>query len=84
MPFLHEDWRTAEIGCRSKEIAEWLARHPEVVDYRIADDDKFNWTPEQDSKWLECSAYDGMPAMTMKDLAEWAGVVRTKRERIAA
>jgi len=80
LEFLHPDWRTADYGeSRSKEIADWLAAHPEIVDYRIADDDDFHWTPEQRAKWLECSPYDGMRAMDMKELAEWAGVVRTKK-----
>lgn len=81
LKFLHKDWRTADNGAenRSKEIAEWLAAHPEVTDYRIADDDDFKWTDEQRAKWLECSPYDGMPAMAMKEFAEWVGVVRTSR-----
>lgn len=82
LEFLHEDWRTPYFtgqGSRSREISDWLARHPEVTDYRIADDDDFEWTDEQRAKWLECSPYDGMPAMTMKELAEWVGVVRKPR-----
>jgi hypothetical protein len=84
--FLHDDWRTPHMyqdgqsaGSRSREVADWLTRHPEVADYRILDDDHFQWTPEQTARWIECSAYDGMPAMAMKDLAEWAGLARTKK-----
>jgi hypothetical protein len=83
--FLHEDWRTGDCGygqeSRALEIADWLKRHPEVTDYRIADDDQFAWTSEQDARWLKCHPYDGMPAMAMKELAEWAGVVRTQKPR---
>lgn len=80
--FLHADWRTTDQGeNRPKEIIDWLAEHPDVLDYRIADDDAFQWTPEQDARWLKCHPYDGMPAMVMKDLAEWAGVIRTKKPR---
>lgn len=81
LEYLHADWRTTDQGeSRPKEISDWMADHPEVTDYRIADDDDFQWAPEQDAKWLKCSPYDGMPAMVMKDFAEWAGVVRTKRQ----
>lgn len=76
---IHSDWRTPEKGNRPAEISDWLTRHPEVSDYRILDDDPFEWTKEQSARWIECSPYDGMPAMAMKDLAEWAGVIRTKK-----
>ncbi len=74
--FLHADWRTGEINTsnsRSLEVEAWLKSHPEVSDYRILDDDDFQWTPEQRARWYECSPYDGMSAMDMKDLSEWGG-----------
>lgn len=83
LQFLHDDWRTTDMGVgkdsRALEIAEWLSRHADATDYRILDDDHFDWTPEQMSKWIECSPYDGMPAMAMKDLAEWGGVTRNRK-----
>lgn len=83
--FLHADWRTPEFGInqdsRAREIEDWLVRHPETSDYRILDDDDFQWTDTQRAKWYECSPYDGMRAMDMRDLAEWAGVLRRPKSQ---
>lgn len=77
---LHEDWRTPQLAnSRPAEIADWLSRHPEVLDYRIADDDHFEWTKEQESKWLRCHPYDGMMAREMRELAEWTGLVKARK-----
>lgn len=77
--YLHEDWKTKEkpaepAGSRPKEIADWLKRHPEVTRYRILDDDEWKWTADQNAAWIKCHPYDGMNAMGMKSLLEWAGV----------
>lgn len=50
---LHEDWRTLQIGSsqsagpgRGIEVREWMARHPEVTDYVILDDNT-DFFPDQ-------------------------------------
>ena len=41
--YLHEDWPTnRELGWRYDRVNEWLARHPEVTDYVIVDDEPEN------------------------------------------
>lgn len=74
--FLHPtDPTTPVLNCdRSIEIADWLSRHPEVEDYRIIDDDHFNWTPEQDAKWIICEPHDGLGGREAVNLYDWAGV----------
>ena len=85
--FLHADWRTIEnhfggaVDSRPYEIAEWLSRHPEVKDYRILDDDSWNWTQEQAPHSLKCCPEDGASARVMKDLLEWAGAKKKPSER---
>lgn len=73
--FLHPDWRTNPKGyARPKEIADWLAAHPEVTDYRILDDEDHGWTAEQRGKFLACHPMDGMLGTEMEELAKWAGL----------
>ena len=36
--FLHNDWATPICGFRHKEVARWLAAHPEVTHYAILED----------------------------------------------
>lgn len=77
--FLHADWRTIEFYSpeaalsRAVEIKEWLARHPEVEDFRILDDDTWMWTDKQKERFLKCDAEDGASARVMMALLEWAG-----------
>lgn len=77
--FLHDDWRTDHThDDRPKAIADWLAAHPEVTDYRILDDDHFLWTAEQAKRWLRCCAYNGLQWLEMEELMKWAGVTRAQ------
>jgi hypothetical protein len=66
----HEDWRTIEMphdfttsrlifSRRGDEIAEWLARHPEVTEYAIVDDDS-DMLPEQSARFVQTSFEDGL------------------------
>lgn len=76
--WLHPDCKTGDRGNRSLEIADWLAAHPEVTDYRILDDEDHKWTNAQRQHWLACHPYDGMMAEEMHALAEWAGLKALK------
>ena len=62
---LHEDWRTVVLdGFRGDEVAEWLARHPEVKDFLILDDDSdFN---EDQLSQLILTSFE--PGFTAEDL----------------
>lgn len=82
--FLHADWRTGSFENRPREISEWLARHPEVTDYRIIDDDDHHWTAEQMPLWIQCHPYDGMLFNEMRALAEWAGLLEKPATRQTA
>lgn len=70
--------KTGDRGNRSLEIADWLAVHPEVTDYRILDDEDHQWTDAQRQRWLSCHPSDGMMAEEMHALAEWAGLKALK------
>lgn len=76
MEFIHPTCPiTPSLNCdRSIEINDWLSTHPEVTDYRIIDDDHFNWTPEQIPKWIQCEPHDGLGGREMAALMEWAGL----------
>ncbi len=76
--FLHPDCCTGDRGSRTLEIADWIAAHPGVTDYRILDDEDHQWTDEQRRHWLTCHPYDGMMAEEMHALAEWAGLKALK------
>ncbi len=88
--YVHPDWRTINApydqypesrDARPYEIQEWLARHPEVTDYAILDDDHFNWTPEQEGKWYKCNGHNGLMAGEMIHLLDWSGIsLRAKKE----
>lgn len=81
------DWRTKcamTMGddftsmSRSVEIAEYLARHPEIDDYLIIDDEPHNWTPEQHNRWVQCDGLEGMTVPCMKIIKDWAGVTKVQ------
>lgn len=65
---LHSDWRTPfpkQTGnviagaTRGSEIAKWLARHPEVTNYAIIDDDS-DMLPEQKHRFVQTSFETGI------------------------
>lgn len=73
--FLHADWRTDPKGfSRPKEIADWLAAHPDVEDYRIIDDEDHGWTADQRARFLPCRPMEGMLSPEMEALAKWEGL----------
>jgi hypothetical protein len=80
--YLHADWKTDVIRCpqgiddRPTEIDKWLAEHPEVIDYRILDDDNWNWKPKQATKWLPCDSQDGIGSQSLLQLMQWAGLTK--------
>jgi hypothetical protein len=78
--YLLTDWRTGVredkqfINSRPSQIAEWLSRHPEVTDYRILDDEHWNWTEDQRPKWARCHPHHGLMSRGLIRLLEWSGV----------
>jgi hypothetical protein len=85
-PFLLPGWRTRNNSeNRPLVIAEWLEAHPEVFDYRILDDDPFDWTPDQRRRWLQCDPLNGFQWEEMAELLKWAGVqIRDSGQRDVA
>jgi len=75
--FLHPEDPTTPclhaFGTRSrpKEIEDWLERHPEVTDYRIVDDDAWEWFPGQEEHWVQCDPANGLQSSEMHDLIAW-------------
>ncbi len=57
---LHDDYRTGEDEDRNRsvEINDWLNRHgwPEYI---ILDDDGFEWSDEQRSRWVQSCSFNG-------------------------
>lgn len=77
---LHKDWKTKELSfiesgiTRPFEINAWTKKHPEVKDYRILDDEKWNWTPDQCGRVIKCHEFNGLDALGMKELSDWVGL----------
>lgn len=66
------DWKTPYLGTkRGLEIADWLRSHPEVVDYRILDDDS-DMLEEQTSRFIQTHCHDGISGKQMIELLDWA------------
>ncbi len=76
--YLHPDSKVAKnvhvsgMNDRSASIYQWLVDHPRVDDYRIVDDDMWDYPPEHRLKWAKCTTHDGMPATTILKLLRWA------------
>lgn len=78
---IHDDWRTpdglrkSEGGLwlspiRGDEVAEWLAKHPEVERYAILDDDS-DFREEQKPNFIKTDSHNGMlfdSVMTLRDM----------------
>jgi hypothetical protein len=60
------------IGARGTEIADWLAKHPEVTAYAIVDDDS-DMLPEQMPRFVKTSAFDGLNWSAYLRLCELLG-----------
>lgn len=62
--YVHEDWKTVEIwdkgsrNSRPLEIEEWLSRN-KCDHYLILDDDCFNWTEHQFTRWIKTDTLNG-------------------------
>lgn len=70
------DWSTPVLdGPRGAEIAAWLAKHPEVTDYRILDDDH-DMLDSQTKKCIFTDPEDGMTSDNIKKLLNWAGALK--------
>lgn len=90
LPYLHSDWCTPDtsrdagggvyVGApRGAEIAAWLAKHPEVVSYRILDDDP-SMMPAQMPYFIQCESHDGVSYAGVKNLFEWVGIIGEPKE----
>jgi hypothetical protein len=61
------------IGERGKEIAEWLAEHPEVTQYAIVDDDD-DMLPEQRPFFVKTNGMEGLSFADFEKLCSLFGV----------
>ncbi len=60
-------------GNRGTEIADWLGRHPEVDCYAIIDDDS-DMLPEQMTRFVHTSGFDGFSWANAMTLARLLGI----------
>lgn len=78
--YVHEDWRTSDKTQselrqdRPFQISEWLSRHPEVKDFRILDDDPWDWYADQKPHVLRCHPTQGASHKVLRSLLDWAGL----------
>ena len=74
---LHTDWATTTrwpqdgVPARGWQIAEWVKAHPDIIDYRILDDDS-DMLPHQFDRFVKCDGWDGLGGREMKTLMDWA------------
>lgn len=75
--YLHPDWRTRDLmRGRGADIDDWLARHPEIQNYKILDDDS-DMLEHQLSHFIQTDGEEGMTSDNIKKLLNWSGALKS-------
>ena len=72
--YLHTDWRTGDLDHRGLEINEWLAKHPEVENYVVIDDDTFDLVEHHRMNLVATSSRDGFLSKDMLRTRDLLGI----------